>query len=631
MFLVTDLARYMTNFVTSQGDIHVAIVQQGAADARAIVYYKESSVPSKLSKSMLHSFCHIFASIQENPSQIVESIDYCSTYDQKLMTQFTRAMSKRQDACIHDMALRFSSITPNATAVCSWDGDLTYKDLDRMTSQLAHYLIQKGVGPEVFVLSCFEKSKWPIVARLAISRAGGAYVSIDASDPPVYLGSIIQRTQAQVLLTTGKFVDQFRGLVPTLIELSTDMVQNLPTHETPPKTEVHSHNACLILFTSGSTGEPKGIVQEHGSYATAIRDYANALGLTSSTRMLQYDHYASDISNNDYLVALSVGGCCCVPFPKTRVLEYQEEITRMKVNITFLTPTDAVQFDPEAVQCLETICLGGEALPQDLVRKWHGKVKMVNQYGMSELATCCILNDTVHPDKEVNLGRPRTGAVWVVSLANPEQLMPVGAVGELIMEGPHLSRGYIDTVCPKSASFLRQIPTWMESVQPFRKPERMYLSGDLGKYNHDGTITYMGRKDTILKVNGERIDAAEVEYCARKCLSSGDMIVVGILGPFHKSDGPQLVAYIYLKGNSSDQTRQSNEEVTFLSQFENDEFNKIAEAVKSVLYSSLPSYMVPTLFIQVSRIPRTRSNKTDSRKLDQLSQSRFRKVRISKL
>lgn len=163
---------------------------------------------------------------------------------------------------------------------------------------------------------------------------------------------------------------------------------------------------------------------------------------------------------------------------------------------------------------------------------------------MGEVAICCALNTNIDPVGGAKVRRPSTGAIWVVNASSPEKLMPIGAVGEFLIEGSHLSRDYLDETATRrtEAGFLKTIPPWMVEMHPgssrSRSTTRMYRSGDLGRMNHDGTLTYFGRKDTILKLDGCRIDALEVEHQARKCLSDKDAVVVDLLGIINGEDEP---------------------------------------------------------------------------------------------
>lgn len=579
--------------------------------------------------TVLRTFQHIFSQIARvrDSSQRLQDVDFCSGHDRQIIKKLTATVSSVEEYCMHEIILKQCRLHPDRTAVCSWDGDLTYGELDDLSSRLAHHLVDLGVQPETFVLSCFQKSTWAIVTRLAILRAGGAYISIHAVHPPAYLDSIISRTNAQVLVSDSAFANRFRNLVPTLIEVTPDWLRSLPADYTSQACEeVQGDNACLVLFTSGSTGQPKGIIQTHQSYATAIRDYATNMNLGSHTRFLQFDDYAFDISNLEFLAPLTIGGCCCVPGPMKTVKNLADNIKFLKANTAFLTPTVAVKLNPADVPCLELLCVGGEPLPRDLLTKWVGSsTKLINQYGMGEVAICCAYNDRVHLRSGGNIGRPASGAIWVVDVPSPEKLMPIGAVGELLIEGPHLSRRYLDQTSPRrtEATFLETAPQWMAEMHPERRSARLYRSGDLGRWNHNGTIDYIGRKDTVLKMDGCRIDAVEVELQARKSLSLKDSIVVDLLGIMDGGEDPVLTAFLYLDDHPASAASAQNGELLLRDTTDEPLASKKVVDIKKSIAHSLPNYMVPTVFLLTTWMPRTASNKTDRKKLHMVGQQYY--------
>ncbi|KAL6236485.1 hypothetical protein BDW75DRAFT_229417 [Aspergillus navahoensis] len=511
-------------------------------------------------------------------------------------------------------------------AVCSWDGDLTYGELDDLSLRLAHHLVSLGVGPEKYVLSCFEKSTWAIVARLAVLRAGGAYISIHATNPPIYLDSVVQRTESRVLLSDVRFTARFQHLVPHFVGITPEWLRSLPVNHASPCDSAVPQNACLVLFTSGSTGQPKGIVQVHQSYTTAIQDYVRNLGLNSSTRMLHFDDYAFDISNLELLVPLSIGGCCCVPPPVKTTDNLITAIRNLRANITFLTPTVAIKLDPADISSLHTICVGGEPLPKELIDKYStSPSRLINQFGMGEVAICCAYNDNIHPNRGNTIGRPASGPIYIVDPASPERLLPLGAVGELLIEGPHLSRRYLDNtaVSRTAAGFLSKTPRWMADLHPERSVTRMYRTGDLGRLNADGTLDYIGRKDTILKLDGCRVDAIEVEHQARKCLSPADAIVVDLLGAIDGTEDPQVAALLYLDGHHSSTVPADDGEPVITNVEEDEVAREKADAIRDAIGQALPTYMVPSLFLLMSWMPRTASKKTDRKKIRMLAQKYY--------
>ena len=554
-------------------------------------------------------------------------MDVCSDHDRRVIQELTGVVSQAENHCVHDIILKQCRLYPDQIAVCSWDGNLTYGELDDLSSRLAYHLVELGVKPETFVLSCFKKSTWAIVARLAILRAGGAYISVNAGNPPSYLGSIICHTNSQVLVSESEFADRFRDLVPAFVEVTLEWLRGLPAEDKSPVCEtIRADNACLVIFTSGSTGQPKGIIQTHQSYATAIRDYVRNLELDSATRFLQFDDYAFDISNLEFMVPLFIGGCCCVPGPMKTVQDLANNINSLKANVAFLTPTVAIKLVPADVPCLKILCVGGEPLSRDLLTKWASSTtKLINQYGMGEVAICCAYNDQIHLTSGGNLGRPASGAIWVVDASSPEKLIPIGAVGEFLIEGPHLSRRYLDNTFHHrtEAAFLDKAPQWMADMHPERCSARLYRSGDLGRLYHNGTFDYIGRKDTILKMDGCRIDAVEVEYQARKALSPEDSIVVDILGIIDGREDPVLTAFLYLHGHPAS-TAPALEKEPFLRNVTNDV--SVAEKVayiKASIGQALPDYMIPTVFLLITWMPRTASNKTDRKKIRWVGQKYY--------
>lgn len=590
---------------------------------RANLAFSTPNISKEFATSLLHCFNKVVTSIHKSPLTPLEDLDLYSDLDLILVQKFSKEVSTSNEILLHDMALEAAQHTPDSPAICSWDGNLTYGELDDLTSRLAKYLASIGVGPETFVLSCFEKSTWAIVARLAILKAGGAYISIDASDPPIFLDSVITRADARIMLTSPAYESKYTSLVQTVIPITRDILQALPKSTGRICSTVHPGNACLILFTSGSTGQPKGIIQEHRSYATAIRDYNRVLGLGNRSRVFQFDDYAFDISNNDYLTALAAGGCCCVPTPEKTIPALIENVNTLQANMTFLTPTVAIQLSPKDVPTLDIVCVGGEPMSNDLLMEWGSHVRLINQYGMGEAATFCAYNDDPKPNQSAVVGKSGSGAIWIANPASPERPVPIGSVGEILIEGPHLSRGYLDDLCQKpDVGFLKSVPRWIADLHPSRAASsRIYRSGDLGRYLHDGTVEHMGRKDTLLKLNGGRVEATEVEYVLRKCLSPGDLVVVDMLGEIDGVQEPTLVAFLYLAGNPTNLLPGvSDQQMTFLPITHHLHVSQLVEALQDEIKNTLPVHMMPGLFLLVNRIPRTRSSKLDRRKLRQIAQ-----------
>ncbi|CAG8028381.1 unnamed protein product [Penicillium nalgiovense] len=576
-----------------------------------------------LATSLLNSFDQALSSIDGSATQTIGSLELCSPQDRALITQFTGNIGPGHDALLHELCLQHAKTTPDAPAVRSWDGDLTYRQLEDLTSRLAHWLVGQGVGPNIYVACAFYKSTWAVVARLAVLMAGGAYICVDGSDPPPYLTSVLERTQIKIMLTSDGYKERFADQVETVFEVSDVSVSSLQLVTSVPCSTVTPTDPCVVLFTSGSTGKPKGIVQEHRSYALALTDYIRVMGMGPHTRMFQFDEYTFDISNNDFLAPLMAGGCCCVPTRSLTMESLMNDINDLEGNMMFITPSVAIDMEPDRVPTLEMMCIGGEPVSDAVLAKWMNRVQVVNQYGMGEVASLCAYNRNLEMGRGSVVGRPATGAIWIVNPDNPDQLMPVGAVGELLIEGPHLSKGYLDHVSGKTENFLPVLPVWMARLHPERPNHRLYRSGDLGRYNHDGTIELMGRKDSMLKLDGARVEAGQVEYVLRRNLSTGDAVVVDVLGAIDGQGDPILAVYIYLANNPMNMERGPVEEMEFRPISERHTVHALTQSLSEAVRQSLPKYYVPALYLLIDTIPRTKSKKTDRRKLHMLGQAYY--------
>ncbi|KAJ5824924.1 AMP-dependent synthetase/ligase [Penicillium robsamsonii] len=576
-----------------------------------------------LATSLLNSFNQALSSIDGASTQTIGSLELCSAHDLGQITEFTKNIAPAHDSLLHDLCLRHAETAPDAPAVRSWDGDLTYRQLEDLSTRLAHWLVGQGVGPNVYVACGFYKSTWAIVARLAILMAGGAYICVDGSDPPPYLQSSLDRTQIKIMLISAGYKEKFADRVQTLFEVSEGSVSSLPLVNSVPCSTVKPTDPCVVLFTSGSTGKPKGIIQEHRSYASALTDYIRVMGMGPHSRMFQFDSYTFDISNNDFLAPLIAGGCCCVPTRSLTMDALMNDMNDLEGNIMFITPSVAIDMEPERVPTLKTMCIGGEPVSDAVLTKWLNRVQVVNQYGMGEIASLCAYNRNLQMGHGSVVGRPATGAIWIVNPDNPDQLMPVGAVGELLIEGPHLSKGYLDHVSGKSGNFLTTAPVWMSQLHTHRPKHRFYRSGDLGRYNHDGTIELMGRKDSMLKLDGARVEAGQVEYVLRRNLTTGDAVVVDVLGVIDGESDPILAVYIYLTNNPMNTENGPVEEMEFRPISDKHAVYALTQSLSEAVRQSLPRYYVPGLYILIDRVPRTKSKKTDRRKLHMLGQAYY--------
>jgi amino acid adenylation domain-containing protein len=401
--------------------------------------------------------------------------------------------------CVHDRFGSWVSSHPNAPAICGFDGEYTYAGLAAVTDRLAYHLVSLGVGPEVFVPTCFDKSIYAIVAMLSVLKAGGAAVPLDAKHPKPALQTRLEDASAKVVLTTAARSEKFEGLASNIIVVDREFLERLP-HVVGPalRTSVQPHNPCFVIFTSGSTGRPKGVVLEHSAMVTSAEAHGSKLGFGPGTRVLQFASYTFDNSLEEMFTSLQRGACVCVPSEEQRVNDLPGAIAQLNANFMDLTPTVAALLEPTDVPSIKTLGLGAEPLTKALIETWRPHMCVYGQYGPSEASINSAWRDFTNGGEATNIGKAVGSVSWVVDPDNRDRLMPIGCKGELIIEGPILSRGYLNDPEKTALAFIKD-PEWARATGLTGR--RFYCTGDLVQYTSEGEMIYMGRKDSQVKVS----------------------------------------------------------------------------------------------------------------------------------
>jgi amino acid adenylation domain-containing protein/non-ribosomal peptide synthase protein (TIGR01720 family) len=559
----------------------------------------------------------VFNSILGVSTETLKELDTFSEVDNAQVCAWNSTQSETVHKCVHEVFVEEAHARPEAEAICAWDGNFTYGELDELSTRLAHQLIALGVSPEVIVPLCFEKSAWTIVAMLAVMKAGGACVSLDPSHPMKRLQSTILDVGAKLALAGASTSALISPLVKVLLVIDKAFLDTLPITNSVPLATVQPVNTAFIIYTSGSTGKPKGVVLEHRSVCTSVEAHGLALKIGTESRVLQFAAYIFDISIQDIFTTLMRGGCVCVPSEQDRVNDLAGAINRMRVNWACITPTVAGLLHPSDVPGLETLTLAGEAVTKKVTDIWADLKSLNNCYGPAESTIYCAWNGSVgKTGMPSNIGQGLASLLWVVELEDHDRLASVGCIGELLLEGPLLARGYLNDPERTAASFIQE-PRWARSAGPSNR--RMYKTGDLVRYNSNGTLDYLGRKDSQVKVHGQRLELGEVEYH----LSTDDalrsaMVMVPTKGQYQE----RLVAISAL-GDFVAESEALPHSTTLIDDSRlrvlGDEWREIASIQVSFsrerLSSELPLYMVPTAWIMVEAIPLNTSGKLDRAKV----------------
>ena len=376
-------------------------------------------------------------------------------------------------------------------------------------------------------------------------------------------------------------------------------------------------NALYVMFTSGtSSGIPKGVVIEHQNYSATTDDRRRHYMLDQNSRVLQFSSYSFDVAMDDILGTLTTSGCICIPSDDERMSDtgIVQAMTRMGINWAHLTPSFVNLIDPDMVPSLKVMILTGEPITQAHVQTWAHPLHLMNAYGPTEESVTSLINPKVTPETSPkNIGcSVGSSASWVVDAADHNKLCPISCTGELLTEGPILSRGYLNDP-EKTASAFIERPMWSKDYN-LERPIRVYKPGDVVKYDADGTLVYIGRKDsdTQIKINGQRVEKGEIEYRAKLAITDATDIVAELIIPTRATGQkkPTLAVFVTLGYNSSRMNPEGTQSEPLYSRLAS-----LMNDVHAQLVQSLPSSMVPNIFVPLVRIPLNVSGKVDRRKL----------------
>jgi amino acid adenylation domain-containing protein len=595
-------------------DTYPLIMECSLSDNKVDIEMRFDSnvLPNHQIQRMLHHFEHIVWQLNDESNTIaVEDIDMFSQEDQNQISEWNRDYPEVVEDVVVSAFVEQVMARPEALAVDAWDGKFTYGELDVLSTKLAHYLVALGVGPEVLVPLCFDKSRWAILTQLSIMKAGGACVNLDPAHPLARLELIIQDSNAKVLLCAPQHAHLFESAGPQVVTIQQSLLNELPEK---PKTQlpvIHPNNTAYVLFTSGSTGKPKGIVIEHGSLATSSKAHGTRWEIGPETRLLQFAAYTFDVSCADIFTSLQRGACICVPSEHDRMNDLAGAINKFRCNWAFLTPTVAGLLPAEGIPTLKKLVLGGEASTRDTIAKWHNVLDLIVCYGPAETSIYCSGAPPAKKDSDpANLGQAIGALYWIANPANHEKLTPVGCVGELLLEGRTVARGYLHDEVKTSAAFI-QNPSWLPSASINGRPRRLYKTGDLVRYNSDGTIRFVGRKDTQTKVRGQRVELGEIEHAIRQNLPKLAHVIVDAV---RLNERQAVVAFLHTTSDTHDENGTQAMPM-------DPEMRSEMISLQRALTESLPSYMIPNMFIPLSHVPLTMNGKADRRKLRELASS----------
>jgi amino acid adenylation domain-containing protein len=556
-------------------------------------------------RKVLHQFEHYLQSLIGVPRQTkLSQIPRLNTHDFSEIVRMNSGVPQRAtvNKCIHDLFNAKAQEHPNAIAVDAHDGSATYGELDEMSDRLAQELQKRRLSTECPVAFIFEKSIWTIVAIFGIMKAGCACIPIAASDPTARKAELISRASVKTVLASQSEYENSLSLAPEVMEVSADSVSRLPkVIDSGIRCITSPDSLAYNLFTSGSTGLPKGVMLEHRNLVSSIQNLIPTFGWKLGTRMLQFASHVWDCSLGEILGALLSGGCLCIPSEETRYSDLAGYIESSNVNSALLTPTVLRTLSPNEVPSLKCLVSVGEAISPEAARTWGKGRRFYNGWGPCEASIISsvakLAPDSRYPE---SIGTPTNCSIWIVNTRNMNELAPIGAVGEMLIDGPGVARGYLKDDAKTRISFIKP-PPWAPPREG--KARHFYRTGDLARYDPDGSICFIGRKDSQVKIRGQRLELGEVEATIAGCDEVRDVFVTTKI----YEGRTELVAIICLASSLLPRETILQELASEYSEVSSRDLRAIREYARS----KLPSYMVPTIWLAVEKFPKTVSAKVD--------------------
>jgi amino acid adenylation domain-containing protein len=470
---------------------------------------------------------------------------------------------------------------------------LTYRELNNRANQLAHYLRSLGVGPEVLVGICMERSLEMMVGLLGILKAGGAYVPLDPSYPREQLLFMLEDSEVSILLTQKKFSEDLPRWGKQVIHLDTDWKAIAEQSGENLLHEATSDNLAYMIYTSGSTGKPKGVLITHRnlvhSTSARVSYYAGPV-----ENFLLIPSFVFDSSVAGIFWTLCQGGTLVLPQLGVEhdPSQMADAIARHRISHLLCLPSLyallLTQAKPRQLVSLKTVIVAGEACESAIAerhRELLPQTSLFNEYGPTEGTVWSTVYGYVnaeHKSRQLPIGAPISNS-QLYMLDAYSQPVPIGVPGEIVIGGPGVARGYLNRPDLTAEKFI---------PNPFNNENgsRFYKTGDLGRQLPDGNIEFLGRIDNQVKIRGFRIEPGEIEAVLSQHAAVKEAVVVS------REDVPgekRLVAYLVVSQNSVSTTSE----------------------LRGFLRQKVPGYMIPSAFVLLESLPLMPNGKLDRKAL----------------
>ncbi|GIO01172.1 plipastatin synthase subunit C [Brevibacillus halotolerans] len=525
---------------------------------------------------MIGHFEHIIEQIMENPQIRLADIQL-ATEDEKV--QILEEFNHQPTKITYDQAIqnRFEEQvmkTPDAVALVFKGRELTYRELNQRSNQMARTLREHGVGRDQIIAVMINRSHELIISILAVLKAGGAYLPIDPTYPLDRIEHMLEDSQTAMVLTQKEIQ------IPTGYSgevLCVDQADIYHEDTTNLSSMNQPTDLAYIIYTSGSTGKSKGVMIEHRSLHNLIH-ISHPYKMGAGSRVLQFASSSFDASVAEIFPALLTGSTLYIEEKEELLTNLVPYLLENQITTVALPPSLLRSVPYTELPALECIVSVGEACTFDIVQTWGQNRTFINGYGPTESTVCSAFGVVTAEDKRITIGKPFPNQKAYIINEN-QQLQPIGVPGELCIAGAGLSRGYLNRPELTQEKFVNN---------PFAPGERMYKTGDVARWLPDGNIEYVGRMDDQVKVRGNRVELGEVTSQLLTHPSITEAVVVPIV--------------------------DTHGATTLCAYFIEDKEVKVND-LRHHLAKALPEFMIPAYFIKVDDIPLTGNGKVNKRAL----------------
>ena len=593
---------------TSKLDLSLYIGERPEGLALSFEYNTDLFEAATIERLAAH-YHTLLKGVVENPERRISELPLLTEDERsQLVVEWNQTDADfRNDICIHELFEEQVDKTPDDVALIDGPTRLTYRELNRRANQLSASLKNQGVGPEVFVGVCVERSAEMVVGLLAILKAGGAYVPLDPTYPTQRISFMLADSKARVLLAQQHLAESLRGWGGKTINLDTEWPEISRNSTDNPVNTTSAEHSAYLLYTSGSTGQPKGVVNSHRAsinrFAWMWREYPFAADEVCCQK--------TSLGFGDSIWEVFgplLQGVPLVIIPDASVKDPQLLIAALsanKVTRIVLVPSllrviiDLGEALAQSLSNLRYCVCSGETLPVDLAMMFRERlpdVKLINLYGSSEVAADVTAYEIGKADElwNIPIGKPIANTkIYIVD--SQFQPAPMGVLGEVCVGGEGLARGYLNSARLTAEKF---VPDPLS----FQSGARLFRTGDIGRYLPDGNIEYHGRRDNQVKVRGFRIELGEIETALKNSPSVKDSVV---MLRESTNGNKHLVGYVIPNSKGPEPSNGFG-----------------VSELKSVLKNSIPEYMVPSYFVFLDKFPLTSGGKIDRLALPQPNGSR---------